>query len=214
MLSFLLPSDIQVSCTSKYIMIKHKNGEFIKKVDKEVQFDILKTSEGDRLFASAIPNIKASCALSHRYNLIFGLSCGYQQRLRLLGIGFRARVNAVPNSNETTYINIIDKAKLNTKSYIRDRFDLKPNKICKFISIKLGYSHEVTYPIKEDIDFNVSAIDGRTKGRIINLKSNNYVKLNIAAAEIRTFRYPDAYKGKGIYYNIEKLNLKKGKRQG
>lgn len=212
MLSFLLPSDILVSCTSKYIIINHKNGKFIKKIDKEVQFDILKTSEGDRLFASAVSNIKASCALSHRYNLIFGLSCGYQQRLRLLGIGFRARVNIIPNSNESIYI--IDKAKLNTKNYIRNRFDQEPNKACKFISIKLGYSHEVTYPIKEDIDFNVSAIDGRTKGRIINLKSNNYAKLNMAAAEIRTFRYPDAYKGKGIYYNIEKLKLKKGKRQG
>ena len=90
----------------------------------------------------------------------------------------------------------------------------KNNNKLDYISIKLGYSHEVTYPINKGVEFNVSAIDGRSKGIIIDLKSTNYSLINKMAVEIRSFRYPDAYKGKGIFYNKEVVKLKKGKRQG
>ena len=212
MLSFLLPSNIDIYCTSNYIIIKHKKDVCIKKINKDIIFHIIKTNEGNRLFVSAASKVKIAFALSYRRNLIFGLSCGYQQRLRLVGIGFRANINSISNSKENTQI--IDKLKLNTKNYIRNRFDTTIIKECQFISLKLGYSHEVIYPINENDEFIVSAIDGRSKGRIIDIKSNNYIKVNKAAAEIQSFRYPDSYKGKGIYYNNEVLKLKKGKRQG
>jgi ribosomal protein L6P/L9E len=129
-----------------------------------------------------------------------------------VGIGFRAIIGSLVYSQENTQI--INKVKMNTKSYIQDRFKPNSNNELNFISIKLGYSHEVTYPINDKVDFNVSAIEGRSKGMIIDLKSNDYNALNKVAVEIRSFRYPDAYKGKGIFYNKEVPKLKNGKRQG
>jgi ribosomal protein L6P/L9E len=212
MISFLLPANIQVFCTENYVIIQYKTNIFIKKNDKIVKFNVLKTGEGDRLFASASLKSQASSALSIRYSLIFGLSCGYQQRLRLVGIGFRAVVNTLPYSSSSNVL--LDKVKINTKGYIQPRFTFDSNNKLDYISIKLGYSHEVTYPINKGVEFNVSAIDGRSKGIIIDLKSTNYSLINKMAVEIRSFRYPDAYKGKGIFYNKEVVKLKKGKRQG
>jgi len=212
MLSFQLPQNIQIACTKNYIRIKHNSQTFIKKINNEVTFNLIVNNEGSRLFASSESKTKAASALSLRHNLVFGLSRGYQQRLRLVGIGFRSSINSITASHDN--ISSIDKLKLNTKKSIRDRFDVEPNKEIKYISRKLGYSHEVVYPINNNNEFNVSAIDGRSKGRLIDIKSNNYIQLNTAAAEIKSFRYPDAYKGKGIYFNNETLKLKKGKRQG
>jgi len=86
----------------------------------------------------------------------------------------------------------------------------------RFLALKIGYSHEVFYPVSifKDIDLRVSRLDGRTKGTLLSLKTNNQIQLTQAAAEIRAFRYPDVYKGKGIYYDREVVKLKKGKRQG
>ena len=64
------------------------------------------------------------------------------------------------------------------------------------------------------ITIHTSRFEGRTKGTLISLKSNSLMALNQTAAEIRSFRTPDIYKGKGIYYEREVIKLKKGKRQG
>jgi large subunit ribosomal protein L6 len=212
MISFLLPANIQIYCTDNHIIIQYKDKLFIKKNDKAVKFNVLKTSEGDRLFASAHLKAQASSALSIRYNLVFGLSCGYQQRLRLVGIGFRAVINTLAYSSGSDLA--LNKVKINAKNYIQHRFEFDSNNKLNYISIKLGYSHETTYPINQGVEFNVSAIDGRSKGIIIDLKSSDYSLINKIAVEIRSFRYPDAYKGKGIFYNKEVAKLKKGKRQG
>lgn len=211
MFSFLLPANIQVYCSPDYIIIKLNNKSFIKKTNKNLHFNIIKTSEGDRLFATANSTVIAISALSHMYQLIFGLARGYQQRLRLVGIGFRAIINTF-NVDKTNGLS--DQVKINSKNYMRNRFITNSDGINQYISIKLGYSHEVTYPVNPKISFNIASLESRSKGRIIDIKSNNYLLINSTAAEIRSFRYPDSYKGKGIYYNKEVLKLKKGKRQG
>jgi large subunit ribosomal protein L6 len=72
----------------------------------------------------------------------------------------------------------------------------------------------VVYKSAISIILETSRLEGRTKGTLISLKSNSLIALNQAAAEIRSFRAPDIYKGKGIYYARERIKLKKGKRQG
>ena len=208
MQSFLLPANIQIYSTENYLIIKYNDSFFIKKIDNNIKFNIIKTREGDRLFTSS----NTSSILSHLYNLTYGLSRGYQQRLRLIGIGFRAITNSISDTQENT--EFIKKVKITSKSYMHKYFIADVSNKLNYISIKLGYSHEVAYPINNNIKFNVSAIDGRSKGILIDLKSNDYSKLNKAAIEIRSFRYPDSYKGKGIFYNKERPKLKKGKRQG
>jgi large subunit ribosomal protein L6 len=76
--------------------------------------------------------------------------------------------------------------------------------------LKIGYSHEVIYPIPAD----VSIVCSKAKGTILLIKGVELYRVRQVAAEIRALHLPDAYKGKGIHYNKEVLRLKKGKREG
>lgn len=80
----------------------------------------------------------------------------------------------------------------------------------KNLVLKLGYSHEINYKIPEDIQISCS----KSKGTLIVLKGKELHRVSQVASEIRSFRIPDAYKGKGIHYDKEQINLKKGKREG
>jgi len=75
----------------------------------------------------------------------------------------------------------------------------------KNLQIQLGYSHDIVYPIPEGItiatprptEIVVSGIDGQKVGHV--------------AAEIRSFRKPEPYKGKGVRYRGERVVRKAGK---
>jgi large subunit ribosomal protein L6 len=82
--------------------------------------------------------------------------------------------------------------------------------INKNLVLKIGYSHEIIYKIPEDI----TILCGKTKGTLLVIKAKELNKVTQVAAEIRSLRVPDAYKGKGIHYDKEVLVLKKGKREG
>ena len=82
--------------------------------------------------------------------------------------------------------------------------------INKNLVLKIGYSHEIIYKIPEDI----TILCGKAKGTLLVIKAKELNKVTQVAAEIRSLRIPDAYKGKGIHYDKEVLNLKKGKREG
>lgn len=84
------------------------------------------------------------------------------------------------------------------------------------LSLKLGYSHEFSYPISKanHTKIIVSRPESRTKGTLISISSNQRFRVSQRASEVRSFRLPDIYKGKGIYYYGEVVKLKKGKRQG
>jgi large subunit ribosomal protein L6 len=107
-------------------------------------------------------------------NLILGVTKGYRQRLKLVGVGFKAA--------------------------IKDRI----------ISLKIGFSHEITYAIPADINIVVS----KAKGTFLLIKGKEKDRVQQIATEIRSLRMPDAYKGKGIHFNKQALKLKKGKREG
>jgi len=80
----------------------------------------------------------------------------------------------------------------------------------KNLVLKIGYSHEIKYEIPE----NITILCGKAKGTLLIIKAKELSKVTQVAAEIRSLRIPDAYKGKGIHYDKEVLNLKKGKREG
>lgn len=77
----------------------------------------------------------------------------------------------------------------------------------KTLNLQLGYSHEIAFPIPEDISITcerptsitVSGIDRQKVGQI--------------AANIRAYRRPEPYKGKGIKYRDEILRRKEGKKK-
>ena len=76
--------------------------------------------------------------------------------------------------------------------------------------LKLGFSHEICYTIPKDIKI----VCAKHKGTLLVISGIENARVNQIAVEIKRFRIPDIYKGKGIHYNKEKIKLKKGKREG
>lgn len=73
------------------------------------------------------------------------------------------------------------------------------------ITLNLGYSHPVKINIPNDISVEV------VQNTTINLKSCDKEKLGLFAANIRAWRRPEPYKGKGILYKDEQILRKAGK---
>jgi large subunit ribosomal protein L6 len=104
-------------------------------------------------------------------NLIAGVTKGFEQRLEINGVGYRAAVQG------------------------------------KNLQLALGYSHDVIYPIPEGItiatprpvEIVITGIDRQKVGQV--------------AAEIREFRPPEPYKGKGVKYSTERIFRKEGKKK-
>lgn len=78
----------------------------------------------------------------------------------------------------------------------------------KTLELTLGYSHPVVYEIPEGIQITMEGTN------IIKVSGIDKQKVGQTAAEIRAFREPDAYKGKGIRYKGEVIKLKAGKTVG
>jgi len=74
----------------------------------------------------------------------------------------------------------------------------------KTLNLQLGFSHPVEYTIPDGLDVTVTK-------NIITLKGNDKQVVGQAAAEIRSFRPPEPYKGKGVKYTDEVIIRKAGK---
>lgn len=74
------------------------------------------------------------------------------------------------------------------------------------LNLSLGYSHPVVYPLPKGITAEVD-----TKANRITVSGIDKELVGIAAAEIRAFRKPEPYKGKGIKYADERILRKAGK---
>jgi large subunit ribosomal protein L6 len=104
-------------------------------------------------------------------NLIEGVTKGFERRLEITGVGYRAQVQG------------------------------------KDLSLSLGYSHEVKYPIPSDIKIECP------KPTEIVVTGADKQKVGQVAAEIREFRKPEPYKGKGVKYSDEYIFRKEGKKK-
>ncbi|SFK29220.1 50S ribosomal protein L6 [Methylocapsa palsarum] len=104
-------------------------------------------------------------------NLVIGVSSGFERKLEITGVGYKAVVSG------------------------------------KNLQLSLGYSHDVNFPIPEGIsiaapkptEVSITGIDKRQVGQI--------------AAEIRSLRPPEPYKGKGVKYAGEFIFRKEGKKK-
>jgi len=73
--------------------------------------------------------------------------------------------------------------------------------------LQLGYSHDIKYPIPEGITIKTE------KPTAISISGRDRQKVGQVAAEIRSYRKPEPYKGKGIKYDSEVLLRKEGKKK-
>jgi len=104
-------------------------------------------------------------------NLMIGVTKGFEEKLEITGVGYRAAVQG------------------------------------KNLQLSLGYSHDVVYPIPEGI-----AIATPRPTEVV-ITGNDKQKVGQVAAEIRGFRRPEPYKGKGVKYVGEYIFRKEGKKK-
>jgi large subunit ribosomal protein L6 len=104
-------------------------------------------------------------------NLISGVTKGFERRLEISGVGYRAAVQG------------------------------------KNLQIALGYSHDVIYPIPQGITI------ATPRPVEIVVSGSDRQKVGQVAAEIREYRPPEPYKGKGIKYANERIFRKEGKKK-
>jgi large subunit ribosomal protein L6 len=112
------------------------------------------------------------------YNNILGVTEGHSAILRLNGVGYRASIEA--------------RAENQTPSY--------PGQ--QFLSLKLGYSHPVDLPIPPGVKTSTPQ-----PTRIL-LEGIDKDEVTQFAAEIRGWKRPEPYKGKGIFLGDETIRLK------
>jgi len=77
----------------------------------------------------------------------------------------------------------------------------------KVLNLQLGFSHDVNFDIPDGLEITVTK-------NIINIKGSDKQVVGQAAAEIRDFRPPEPYKGKGVKYTDEVIVRKAGKAAG
>jgi large subunit ribosomal protein L6 len=77
----------------------------------------------------------------------------------------------------------------------------------KELVLQLGFSHEIKYPIPEGIAIKAE------KPTTLVISGADRQKVGQVAAEIRSFREPEPYKGKGIRYDNETILRKEGKKK-
>jgi large subunit ribosomal protein L6 len=77
----------------------------------------------------------------------------------------------------------------------------------KVLNLQLGFSHDINYELPESIEASVEK-------NVITFKSHDKQLIGQVAAEVRSFRPPEPYKGKGVKYMEEHIVRKAGKTAG
>ena len=80
----------------------------------------------------------------------------------------------------------------------------------KDLQMQIGYSHDIIYPIPAGITI---ALDGPKKDTIIRISGIDKQKVGQVAAELRSYRKPEPYQGKGVRYQGEFILRKEGKKK-
>jgi large subunit ribosomal protein L6 len=113
----------------------------------------------------------AGATRAHLANMVLGVTKGYERKLELQGVGYRAQMQG------------------------------------KTLTLTLGFSHPVVFPAPEGI-----SIETPSQTEIV-VKGSDRQKVGQVAAEIRGFRPPEPYKGKGVRYAGEQITLKETKKK-
>jgi large subunit ribosomal protein L6 len=104
-------------------------------------------------------------------NMVNGVSKGFERKLELVGVGYRAKASG------------------------------------KSVNLVLGYSHPIDYALPDGV---TAETPSQTE---IVLKSADRQLLGQVAAELRKFRAPEPYKGKGVRYTNEQVYRKEAKKK-
>jgi large subunit ribosomal protein L6 len=168
----VLPSGVTANVEGQTVKVKGPKGalQIVLPEDVEVAMDNGSVAVKPR---SETKRARAMWGMSRTQvaNLMKGVTTGFERKLEINGVGYRAAVQG------------------------------------KNLQLALGYSHDVLFPIPEGIsivtpkptEIVVTGIDAQKVGQV--------------AAEIRSYRPPEPYKGKGVKYAGEFIFRKEGKKK-
>jgi large subunit ribosomal protein L6 len=167
-----LPKGVTASVSGQTVKVKGPKGELsVKLVDAvDVKMDAENVTISPREGAE---KARQMWGLSRTLvnNLVVGVTTGFQQKLEINGVGYRAAVQG------------------------------------KNLNLQLGFSHDVAYPIPAGITITAE------KPTMLTVAGIDKQLVGQVAAEIRAYRPPEPYKGKGVKYAEEHILRKEGKKK-
>ena len=167
-----IPSGVEVNISGQSMSVKGKNGNMTMEVNKKVQVK----QEDNVLKFRGIEGVDGSVAMagtmrSLANNMVVGVSQGFEKKLELIGVGYRAQAQG--------------------------------NKL----NLTLGFSHPVVYDVPEGI-----SVETPSQTEIV-VKGADKQKVGQVSADIRAYRPPEPYKGKGVRYSDERVIRKEAKKK-
>jgi large subunit ribosomal protein L6 len=177
----VIPSGVEVKIQNQQLSVKGPKGQqsvalhpfvhvIIENNEIKVQANDDKkeilTGRSIKLYHSIAGTIRAKID-----NLICGVTKGFEKKLVLVGVGYRAKTSG------------------------------------KVLELSLGFSHPTNFAVPEGI-----TIETPTQTEIV-IKGVNKELVGLVAAKIRAFRSPEPYKGKGVRYANEIIELKETKKK-
>lgn len=167
-----LPAGVEVTLNGQQVQVKGSKGTLSFNLHALVE---LKQEEGKATIAPFEANaegwMQAGTARAILNNLVTGVSKGFERKLQLVGVGYKAAVKGT------------------------------------VVNLALGYSHPIDFQLPEGV-----TAETPTPTEII-LKSIDKEKLGQVAANIRAYRPPEPYKGKGVRYVDEVIIRKEAKKK-
>ena len=168
----IVPSGVEVALAEDEISVKGPLGT----LKQALSGDVSVVRDGNSLLCKAQNDTSQANAMSGTIrallaNMVQGVSKGFERKLTLVGVGYRAQASG------------------NT------------------LSLTLGYSHPVSYKMPAGVK-----VETPSQTDIV-LKGANRQQVGQVAAEIRAFREPEPYKGKGVRYSEEVVILKETKKK-
>jgi large subunit ribosomal protein L6 len=167
-----IPAGVDVSLVGQDISVKGAKGTLKRNVHSAVsitkegnllKFLVSKTEGG----ASAIAGTMRALVS----NMVVGVHNGFERKLMLVGVGYRAQVQG------------------------------------EILTLSLGFSHTIKYPVPRGV-----VIETPSQNEVL-VKGVDKQLVGQVAAEIRSFRPPEPYKGKGVRYENEVIVQKEGKKK-
>jgi len=167
-----IPSGVEVQLDDASISVKGALGTLSLRINPLVRL----VREGNELFSKAVNDSKESGAMSGTFrmlvdNMIHGVSKGWEKKLNLVGVGYRAQAQG------------------------------------SSLNLSLGFSHPVVYQLPAGIKAETP-----TQTEIL-IKGADRQRVGQVAAEVRAYRPPEPYKGKGVRYADEVVVIKETKKK-
>lgn len=167
-----IPAGVEVTLNGQEIAVKGKNGTLKRTLNAAV---IVTKEENVLKFAPQAgvtgADAQAGTARALVNNMVIGVTTGFERKLVLVGVGYRAQAKG------------------------------------KSVGLALGFSHPIDHELPEGV-----TAECPTQTEIV-LKSADKAMLGQVAADIRAYRSPEPYKGKGVRYSDEVVRTKEAKKK-